>query len=213
MKSKPFLLVIPILLLVTLFFITKQVSPVVIQTYFEGFGTWTLVAYIVAYAIAVWIPHVATIMTIVGGLLFGPVFATILVILLSTFASALPFLFARRAAKKEVKNWLKAKGHQKYIHNVNKNSFLYVLYLRLLPILPYELQNYLIGLTNISLRNFFLATFVGLLPGTLALALLGETIADTSTTNIIILITVTLVAAVIPWLIKRYGEPKKILEK
>ena len=201
----------PILAIGGLFFVSSLIQPEDIQQVFATLGVWTLPLFILAYAIAVWIPHVATIMTIVGGLLFGPVVATGLVILLSTFASAGPFLFARKFGQGRVKHWITKKGFDKYAHNVNKNSFLYVLYLRLLPILPYELQNYLVGLTNITLKNFFLATFIGLFPGTLALALLGDTIAQTSTINIIILAVVAVIAAVIPWLIKKYGvhERKK----
>jgi uncharacterized membrane protein YdjX (TVP38/TMEM64 family) len=210
--KKLLLTVVPILAILGLLFIGKFIEPETVKLFLEGFGPWTVIIFVLAYFVAVWIPHVATILTIVAGLLFGPVLATVLVIFLSTFASILPFLFARKIATARTYAWLTKKGYDKYAHKVNKNSFLYVLYLRLLPLLPYELQNYLIGLTNISVKNFVLATFVGLLPGTLALALLGDTIANTSTHNIIILGIVTLLAALIPFLVKRYGNTAEVLE-
>lgn len=211
--KKVFLLLVPLITIAGIFLASSLITPETIQSIFQKFGSWTLIIYILAYCVAVWIPHLATIMTIVGGLLFGPLYATIIVILLSTIASAGPFLFTRKVGHKKISQWIERKGYSKYAHQVNKNSFLYVLYLRLLPLLPYELQNYLIGLTNISLKNFFLATFLGLFPGTLGLALLGETIADTSQTNIVILMSVFAISATIPWILKRYKSPAEVLEK
>ncbi len=212
MKHKFLFISIPLLLLASLYVVSRQISPAQIREYFEVFGAWTVLAYILAYTIAVWIPHLATILTVVGGLLFGPVYAFFLVITLSTFASGLPFLFARKINKQKVQQWLEKKGYKKYIHKVNKDSFLYVVYLRLLPILPYELQNYLIGLTNISLKKFYLATGLGLLPGTLGLVLLGETIANTTTTNIIILSIVTVLVMLIPLVLRKIKKPEDVLE-
>lgn len=190
----------------------QYIKPNILKEYLESFGIWTPIVYCLLYLVAVFIPHAGTAMTIVGGLLFAPLFGTALVIVISTLGSVFPFLLAKKYGRERIKSRIEKTKYKKYLHHTDKNSFMFVLYLRLLPIMPYELQNYVIGLVDISITNFIIATFVGLLPGTFMLVYLGNTITDISRTNIIILVSVSIFALVLPIVLKKYTNSKKILE-
>jgi uncharacterized membrane protein YdjX (TVP38/TMEM64 family) len=53
-----------------------------------------------------------------------------------------------------------------------------VLLMRLVPILPWEVQNYVAGLTQIAIPKYLIATALGIVPGSAALVFLGESITD-----------------------------------
>lgn len=215
MKKKTILLgslALIILFLVVYFKPWQLIDPEVITTYLESFGPWTPIVYSLLYLIAVFIPHAGTAMTVVGGLLFNPVFGTLLVITVSSLGSVGPFLLARKYGRNYVKKKLKNHKFEKYLNKTDRNSFMFALYMRLIPGIPYELQSYIIGLVDISIPKFILATFVGLLPGTFVLVYLGNTITNLSTTNIVILIASGLVAVLLPVILKRFTNAKEVLE-
>lgn len=204
---------VALLIIIALIFFKpwQYINPEGIKTYLESFGPWTPIVYSLLYLVAVFIPHAGTAMTVVGGLLFNPLFGTLLVITVSSLGSVFPFLLARKYGRTYVKKKLKDHKYEKYLHKTDDNSFIFALYMRLIPGIPYELQSYIIGLVDISVPKFILATFVGLLPGTFVLVYLGNTITDLSLTNIIILVASSLVAILLPIILKKYTKAKKIL--
>ncbi len=194
------------------FKIWQYINPVIIKTYIEGFGVWVPVIYCLIYLIAVFIPHAGTAMTIVGGLLFAPLFGTALVITLSSLGSVLPFLIAKKFGRKFIKAKIEKTKYKKYLDRTDKNSFMFILYLRLMPIIPYELQNYIAGLVDISISKFILASFIGLLPGTFALIYLGNTLTDIQPSKLIVLGIISLFALILPFALNKFTKAKEILE-
>lgn len=205
--------IIVLLLAIAIYFqVWQYLKPEVLKTYFEGFGVWTPLIYSLIYLIAVFIPHAGTAMTFVGSLLFDPLFGTALVITISSLWSIFPFLIAKKYGREYVKKRIEKTKYKKYLHKTDENSFMFVLYMRLIPIIPYELQNYIIGLVDISTWRFFVATFVGLLPGTFVIMYLGNTITNISVQNIIILVAISLFALLLPIVLKKYTKAKKVLQ-
>lgn len=207
-------IILSLIIFISIYFkIWQYIKPEILKTYIEGFGTWTIVVYCLIYLVAVFIPHAGTAMTIVGGLIFQPLFGTALVITISTLGSVLPFLIVKKFGRKYIHDKLEKTKYKKYVDHTNNNSFMYVLYLRLLPIMPYELQNYVIGLVDISISRFIIATFIGLLPGTFMLIYLGNTITDVKPIKIVILGVISLVAILLPIILRKYTKAEKILEE
>ena len=58
------------------------------------------------------------------------------------------------------------------------NAFVFIMIMRLVPILPWEVQNYAAGLTNVSVPVFVGATMLGIIPGTFLHAFLGASVTD-----------------------------------
>ena len=65
-----------------------------------------------------------------------------------------------------------------YQEAIRSNSFRFVLLLRLIPVVPWEMQTYIAGLTPISIPKFLIATALGSAPGTFLLVFLGASITD-----------------------------------
>lgn len=176
----------------------EYVKPEVIKDFVVSFGILAPVIYVLLYAIANFIPYLAPVMSITGGLAFGTVKGTLLTVFAATVTSAFPFLTARKLGREWVNEKMQGTKYEKYTQKVDDNNFLFVLYMRLVPVLPYELQHYVAGLTKISLWKFLLATLLGIAPGTFALTFLGDSIMDVTSPKFFIAVGVFIIAIALP---------------
>ncbi|MEZ4514190.1 MAG: TVP38/TMEM64 family protein [Chloroflexota bacterium] len=127
--------------------------------------------YIILYALRPLIFFPATIITLLGGFLFGPL--GILYTVIGSNASAMVAYGVGRYFGADVLQGDDNSGVvQRYAQRLRQNSFETVLIMRLL-FLPYDLVNYLAGFLQINWRAFLLATAVGSIPGTISIVLLG----------------------------------------
>ncbi|GMN89265.1 TVP38/TMEM64 family protein [Francisella sciaenopsi] len=131
------------------------------------------VAYIVVVALS--IPG-ATIMTLLGGLLFGLVLGSIIVVLAATLGASVVFIAVRIALGDSLKN--KAKGSiEKMRRGFEKDVFNYLLILRLIPIFPFFIINIAAGMFGVKFRDFFWATLLGIIPGSVVYVWVGTSFA------------------------------------
>lgn len=123
-----------------------------------GFGVYTVFA-------ALSIPG-AIILTLAAGAVFGLVWGTVLVSFASTIGASLAFLLSRYFFRALVQARF---GHRlgAVERGIRRDGPTYLLSLRLLPIVPFVLVNLLMGLTPLSLRNFYLYSQIGMLPATI----------------------------------------------
>lgn len=115
----------------------------------------------------------ATIMTLLGGFLFGVFFGGIWTILAATIGATITYLAVRMAFAQSLKK--KASGSIAKMRNgFQQNEFNYLLFLRLLPIFPFFIINIAAGVLGVSLRHFFIGTLLGIIPGTFIYAWVGS---------------------------------------
>lgn len=131
------------------------------------------VAFMVIYALAIAfsIPGGAM-MTLVGGFLFGPLRATILVVFAATVGATALFLVARSAVGDRLRTragpWM-----AKMEIGFQDNAISYLLVLRLVPLFPFFVVNLVPAFLGVRLRTYVIGTFFGVIPGTFVLALAG----------------------------------------
>ena len=116
----------------------------------------------------------ASLLTVFGSALFGWK-ALLIILFAASFGASILFLAARTI----LSDWLYSRtiSHHSLMRlDLKNNAFLVLLGLRLFPIAPFWIVNILPAFTTISLKNYFLATFIGILPGTLLYVWLGKTI-------------------------------------
>jgi len=107
-----------------------------------------------------------------GGVLFGPVWGTILNIAGATLVATAAFLVARYVAA----DWVREKAGvrlERLIKGVDAEGWRFVALTRLVPLIPFNLLNYAFGLTRIPVVSYMLASLVCMVPGTLAYTWLG----------------------------------------
>jgi len=125
------------------------------------------------FVVATSIPGGAMTLTVSGGFLFGIIPAALYVVLAATLGASILFMIVKTA----LGSWLsqKAKGWVKRLEEGFKhNAFNYLLFLRLLPLFPFWVVNIVPALLNVKLRDFFFATLLGIIPGTLVYASVGN---------------------------------------
>jgi rhodanese-related sulfurtransferase/membrane protein DedA with SNARE-associated domain len=110
---------------------------------------------------------------LVGGALFGPVWGTLLNLAGATLGATAAFLVARYVAA----DWVRARTGarlDRIISGVEAEGWRFVALMRLVPLVPFNLLKYALGLTRISLPHYFLASLIAMAPGTLAFTWLGH---------------------------------------
>ena len=106
----------------------------------------------------------ATIMTIIGGFLFGSIIGTSLAVICGSVGAVIFTLAMKMASKSFVERQLSRKWVSKMKRGFDENVFIYLLTLRLIPIFPFFAINLGSSLLQVPIRTFFIATLIGTIP-------------------------------------------------
>lgn len=140
----------------------------------KGLGVWGGVIFAGIYIIATVILAPAAPLTIVAGLAYGVGVGFPLVVVSATLGATLAFLVARYLVRNKVEGLLKERPKFAAVDKaISEEGWKVVVLLRLNPLVPFNLQNYFYGVTDIKLWHYVPATFVGIMPGTLLYVYLG----------------------------------------
>ena len=143
-----------------------------LERWIEDAGIWAPLLFMAVYAIAAVLFLPGSVLTLAGGALFGPVLGTFYNLTGATIGATLAFLIARYLASDWVAD--KAGGRLKQLINgVEGEGWRFVAFTRLVPLFPFNLLNYALGLTRIRLSHYLLATYTCMLPGAIAYTYLG----------------------------------------
>lgn len=151
-------------------------DPVALESWLTRAGAAAPVLYIGLYALAAVLFLPGSVLTFAGGALFGPVWGTLYSLIGATTGAILAFLVARYLAAHRVQAWLVAHAGERSQHlvrGVEAEGWRFVAFTRLVPLFPFNLLNYALGLTRIPLAHYALTSFVCMLPGALAFSYLG----------------------------------------
>lgn len=139
----------------------------------QGFGVWGIVVFGLVYIIAVIVLAPAAPMTIAAGLAFGA-WGFPLVVIVATTGASFAFLVSRYLARERVKHLVEDRPKFKAVGKaVSEDGWKVVGLLRLSPLVPFSLQNYFFGVTEIGFPPYVAATFAGIMPGTALYIYLG----------------------------------------
>jgi len=140
-----------------------------LKVWFEGLGPVAPLVFILVWiaACVFFLPGLPV--TVVGAALFGPVWGTVYSLIGATIGATAAFLVGRYAARGMVEGLVqKNKALQKIDAGVERQGWRMLMITRLVPIFPFNAQNYVYGLTKIRLLTYVALTFVFMAPGTAA---------------------------------------------
>ena len=149
-----------------------QLDVTVIQNWIEEAGSVAPLLFMIVYIIGTVFFFPGAVLTLLGGALFGPVLGTIYNLTAATIGSMLSFLVARYLAS----DWVQKKtgGRLKQLMNgVENEGWRFVAFTRLVPLFPFNLLNYGLGLTKIKFSHYSISTYIFMLPGAIAYTYLG----------------------------------------
>lgn len=149
-----------------------------VAEWIKGFGAWSAAVFAAVYALAAVAFVPGSLLTLAGGIIFGVVQGSIVVYIGATVGATLAFLIARHFARR----WVAAKveGDPKFAaidRAIGDNGLKIAFLLRLSPAFPFNLLNYALGLTKVSLRDYVIA-HLGMIPGTVLYVYGGAAIGD-----------------------------------
>ncbi|VTT99550.1 Putative uncharacterized protein OS=Rhodopirellula baltica (strain SH1) GN=RB11207 PE=4 SV=1: SNARE_assoc: DUF547 [Gemmataceae bacterium] len=146
-----------------------------LEEWIASLSTWGPVVFVVLYVIAVVFVFPASPLTLAAGALFGLAGGLAVASVGSTTGAALAFLVARYLARDRVAKWVERYPKFAAIDRaVGAGGWRIVAMLRLSPAVPFNLQNYLYGLTRIRFWPCVLTSWAAMLPGTFLYVYLGH---------------------------------------
>jgi uncharacterized membrane protein YdjX (TVP38/TMEM64 family)/rhodanese-related sulfurtransferase len=143
------------------------------DAWLSGLGLLAPLAYLSVFTVGTVAFLPGTLFALAGGALFGPVWGSLLNLIGATIGASLAFLIARYLAG----DWVarKAGGRLKrLIEGVEAEGWRFVAFVRLVPLFPFNLASYALGLTRISFTAYVMASFVCMAPGAIAYSWLGH---------------------------------------
>ena len=157
---------------VWLAFNRDRLDPAQVESAFRGLGLWAPLGHIILFTLGTILFVPGAIFGLAGGALFGPLWGSVLNLAGATLGATAGFLVARYLAA----DWIRRKASgrlDRLISGVEAEGWRFVAFVRLVPLFPFNLTNYALGLTRISLQQYVLASLVSMAPGTTAYAWLG----------------------------------------
>ena len=149
-----------------------QLDPGALEAWVRDAGPVAPLLFILVYALAAVLFLPGSVITLAGGALFGPVLGTLYNLTGATLGATLAFLIARYLASDWVSE--RAGGRVKQlIQGVEGEGWRFVAFVRLVPLFPFNLLNYALGLTRLGVLPYVIATCIFMLPGAFAYTYLG----------------------------------------
>ncbi|MGV3486254.1 MAG: TVP38/TMEM64 family protein [Planctomycetaceae bacterium] len=146
-----------------------------LKQWIAGLGTWAPVVLGVLYVVATVLLVPGFILTLIAGALFGPIVGMVCVSIGSTVGASLAFIIARYVARDRVASFADRYPRFDAIDRaIGEGGWKVVALLRLSPAIPFNVQNYLYGLTRIRFWPYAMTSWLAMLPGTFLYVYLGH---------------------------------------
>ncbi|AIT09916.1 membrane protein [Candidatus Francisella endociliophora] len=148
-----------------------------ILTFTNNYFAISILVFVIAYiaVVAFSIPG-ATVMTLLGGLLFGLLLGSFLVVISATIGASVVFFAVRTSLGEALQTKIKGSIARMRL-GFERDAFNYLMVLRLIPIFPFFVINIAAGILGVKFRDFFWATFLGIIPGSVVYVWVGTSLS------------------------------------
>jgi uncharacterized membrane protein YdjX (TVP38/TMEM64 family) len=153
-----------------------------LKLWIESRGPLAPVMFVGIYVAATILCLPGSVFTLLGGVLFGLGWGLALVVIAANIGAMGAFFIARYLGRDAAERLLRG-NLGKLDEGIASNGFYVVLWLRLIPLFPFNALNYGLGLTQVKTRACFFANLFGMLPGTFVYVSLGNAAANFSLTD------------------------------
>ena len=148
-------------------------DPALVKVQVLQWGVWGPVVFMLLYAVGPSFLVPGAVMTIAGGLAFGTAWGSVYSLIGGDAGALLAFAAGRFLGKSFVEQ-IVGERFQSMLQKIAKHGFQIIFYLRMVPVIPYNALNLLAGASPIAFRDYFWATMIGMVPGTILFAFLGD---------------------------------------
>lgn len=183
-----------------------------IKDYILSFGALAPVIYIIMFALVPLTLFPDSILAVAGGTVFGLVWGTIYTIIGATIGGTISFYISRTFGRDAVERLVKHKA-QWFEDGAEKQGFLLVFILRLIPLIPFDIISYGAGLSKIRYRDFVTATVLGIIPGVMVYTNIGDKVIDVYSWKFICSIAALLALCIISFYARKKLSIQSIQER
>ena len=163
-------------------YLGRRISPGQIQAALEGLGIWAPLAYTGLFVVLPAFFFPVAVLALAGGLLFGLWKGAVYTFIGAVLNCSLMFWMSRYIGRSKVEDLIRRKlspqWQQRLARLGGRDGFLFLIVLRLIPAVPYNLINYAFGITGMSYGTYILASAIGIIPGTFAFINIGDKVLD-----------------------------------
>jgi uncharacterized membrane protein YdjX (TVP38/TMEM64 family) len=151
-----------------------------IRSWVIGFGVWAPLIYVAVYTVRPLLFFPTLLLNLSAGVLFGPWFGVLFLLLGGLGCATTCYLLGRYGGGSWLlRNFAGTWGERLHDYLVGEASFTRMLWLRTVPIFPYDPVSIIAGSVRMSYRLFACSTLVGMLPGALAYNFLADSFGST----------------------------------
>jgi uncharacterized membrane protein YdjX (TVP38/TMEM64 family) len=140
-----------------------------------SWGAWGPIFYILLYTIGPSFLVPGAVMTVAAGLAFGAWWGSVWSLIGADTGALVAFGAGRFLGRSFVERTMGVRL-QRILKRLERNGFYLTLYLRLVPVIPYNAFNLLAGASPIRFKDYFWASVIGMIPGTVLFAVLGDSL-------------------------------------
>ena len=162
-----------IVILIAVAVLVPLPTAVQLRDWATSVGPWFPVAFLAAHIVVTVFPFPRTVFTLAAGLLFGPYLGVPLAVLASTLSAVIALLLVR-AAGWQLSRLVRHPRMDSLDARLRERGWPAIVSMRMIPAVPFSVVNYAAGASAVRVLPYTLATFVGLLPGTAAVVILGD---------------------------------------
>lgn len=155
----------------------KGFSPTEIRDYVITFGVYAPLIYIILFTFVPLTLFPDSILAIAGGMIFGIYHGAIYTMIGAICGASLSFYLSRTFGHTLLKALI-SKHSKLPLDKFRNKGFMFILIIRLIPLIPFDVISYSAGLSDIKFKDFILATFLGIIPGVLVFTNLGDKSID-----------------------------------
>jgi uncharacterized membrane protein YdjX (TVP38/TMEM64 family) len=177
-------------------------TPQSLKNYICSFGAIAPVIYIFMFTVVPLTLFPDAVLALTGGLIFGVWFGTIYTVIGAACGGTLSFLISRLYGRGLVEKL--TKGKIKWFDDgTQEKGFIFILILRFIPLIPFDIISYGAGLSKIKYRDFILATIIGVIPGVWVYTNLGDKSAHLFSIDFFKAVAILILLMLVSYFIKK----------
>lgn len=148
-------------------------NPQLVKVEILSWGIWGPLAYVLLFALGPSFLVPGLVMTMAGGLAFGTLWGSVYAMIGADLGALIAFGGGRFLGRSFVER-IVGQRFEKLLGQLKRHGFQIIFYLRLVPVIPYNALNLLAGASPITFRDYMWATVIGMFPGVIMFAFLGD---------------------------------------
>lgn len=204
-------IILTIFIVVASFFVIKYLPLERVRAIIKSGGAFAPLIYILLFSILPIFFFPVPILALAGGLAFGVWKGSFYTIIGASINCILMYLIAKYIGKEQVDRYLDkhlSEDVKKRIASKETDIGFYLFVLRLTPIIPYNLINYMSGLLDIDLKKYIIISILGIMPGTAVYLNMGDKAINYKSKEFVLSVVFMVVLVILANLLTKYLKKK-----